>query len=102
MAEELAVEQTLGECCTVELDKGLVPTRREIGEARRDELLAGAAFSDHQHRPIECRELRDLGQGGTESRRFADQRGKSRSSLGKNAKVWFNFPPYSLYDLGVG
>jgi len=47
MAEELAVEQALCESRAVELDEGLVPTRREIGEPCRDQLLAGAALADH-------------------------------------------------------
>jgi len=74
MAKELAVEQALGECRAVELDEGLVPARRQIGEPCRDQFLAGAALADHQHRPVECGELRHLRQRGAESRRLADQR----------------------------
>jgi hypothetical protein len=73
MAEELAVEQALGECGAIELDEGLVPARREKGEARRDQLLAGTALAHNQSRPVECRQLRDLGQRGTERGCLAHQ-----------------------------
>ena len=41
--EKLAVEQRFGERGTVDGEERLVPTRREISEPRRDQLLAGAA-----------------------------------------------------------
>ena len=73
MAEELAVEQAFGECSAIEFDEGLVPARREKGEARHNQLLAGATLAHDQCGPVECRKLRDLGQGSAEGGRLADQ-----------------------------
>ena len=81
VAEQLAVEQALGQGGAVELDERLVPARREVGETRRHQLLAGAALAHHQHRPVERRQLRHLGQRGAECRGLADQRRQVRIGL---------------------
>jgi len=67
-----SLEQALGERRAVELDEGLVPARREVGEPRRHQLLAGAALAHHEHRPAERRQRRDLRQRRAKGRRLAD------------------------------
>jgi hypothetical protein len=74
VAEELAVEQPLGEGGAVQLDEGLVPARREVVEAGGDELLAGAPLADDEHRPVERRHARDMGEHVAKFRRFAEER----------------------------
>ncbi len=68
--------QRFGERRAVERDgeERLIPARREIGEARRDQLLAGAALAHHEDRPVERRQLGDLRQDRAERRRLPDQR----------------------------
>jgi hypothetical protein len=84
VTEELAVEQALGQGGAVELDERLVPARREIGQPRRHQLLAGAALAHHQHRPVEGGELRDLRQSGAEGRRLADEPRQVVPAIGEN------------------
>ncbi len=75
IAERKELERRV-EALRREQEEWLVPARREIGEARRDQLLAGAALADHQHRTVERRQLGDLRQHRAERRRLADQRRK--------------------------
>ena len=60
VAEQLALEQGLRDRGGVQLDQRPLPARREVVQAGRDQLLAGAALADHQHRPVERRDARDL------------------------------------------
>ena len=60
VAEQLRVEQRFGQRRTVDLDQRPVPTRREVVQAGREQLLAGPSFADHQARPVDRREPRDL------------------------------------------
>jgi hypothetical protein len=46
MTEELRLEQRLREGRAIDLDQRLFPARREVVQARGDELLAGAALAD--------------------------------------------------------
>src|SRR5690606_40269797 len=72
VAEELRLQQRFTEGRAVDLDEGLVPTPGKIVQARRDEFLARAAFTDDQHRLVERRQARDLFLGLQEAGRFAE------------------------------
>ena len=68
VAEQLRVEQRFGQRGTVDLDQRPVPTRREVVQAGREQLLSGPSFADYQARPVDRREpgdlLLDLQEGG--------------------------------------
>src|SRR4029453_8978923 len=49
VAEELGLEQRLGNCGTVDRDKGGFSTRAERMERAGEQLLAGPAPPPHQH-----------------------------------------------------
>ncbi len=73
MAEKLAVEQALGKRRAVHLDEGPGPAWREVVKAGGDELFAGAALADDQHRAIERRHARDMGEHVAKGGRFAEE-----------------------------
>ena len=52
VAEELALQQTLGEGAAVDPHEGARTSRRELVDRPRDELLSGACFAEQQHRGI--------------------------------------------------
>src|SRR5690606_24559700 len=60
MAEELGLEQTLGQRGAVHLDERLLPALRQVMQARGDQLLARAALADHEHRLRERGRARDV------------------------------------------
>jgi hypothetical protein len=76
MAEQLAVQERLGQRRRVQPEQRPVPARRQIVQARRDQLLARTALADHQDRAIERRDPRHLLHQIEECRRLADQRGQ--------------------------
>ena len=82
VAEELGLEQRLGERRAVDLDDRLLPARRQIVKARRDQLLAGAPLADHEHGLRELRGSGDVLEHRQERRRLADQRGRRGSDRG--------------------
>ena len=49
VAEELALDQVLGDRRAVDLDERLVAARRVLVQRARDELLAGAALAGDEH-----------------------------------------------------
>ena len=59
VAEELALEQGLGDRRAVDRDEGLVAPRRLRVDGARDHLLAGAALAEQQHRGLELRRALD-------------------------------------------
>ena len=60
VAEQLRVEQRLGERRTVDLHQRSVPPGREIVQAGGQQLLAGSTFADQETRPVDGRKARDL------------------------------------------
>src|SRR6185436_20821852 len=59
VAEDLALEQRLGNCRTVDGDKREAGARTELVNRLRDELLAGAGFAGDQHGSAGRRRLLD-------------------------------------------
>ena len=57
VAEELALEQRLGERGAVQLDERLLGARAVLVDGRGDELLAGAALAGDEHRRARRRHL---------------------------------------------
>ena len=53
ITEQLAFEQGFVERRAIEPDEGLVPAFGQEMQACRYQLLAGAAFTDHQHWPVQ-------------------------------------------------
>jgi hypothetical protein len=95
VTEEFAVEQALGQRGAVQLDEGPVPARRQIGEAGREQLLAGAALADQQNRPVERGQQGQPRQRLAKNRRFPDRRrnlGRYMSEngyfLAENLEYW--------------
>ena len=76
VAEQLAVQERLGQRRRVQLDQRPVPAPRQVVQARRDQLLARAALPDHQDRTVQRRDPRHLLQQVEERRRLADQGGQ--------------------------
>ena len=74
VAEELRLEQRLGQRGAVDLDDRLLPARRQIMQARCDELLARAALADHEHGLRELRGVRNVLEHRDERGGLADQR----------------------------
>ena len=68
VAEELRVEQRLGESGAVHLDERTVPPRREVVQSGREQFLPGASLADDEARPVDGREsgylLLDLQEDG--------------------------------------
>ncbi len=99
MTEELAVEQALGERGAVHLDEGLGPARREVVEAGSNELFAGAALADDQHRAVERRHQRNMGEHVAKGGGLAEKgREVGRGGDGNVGHRWENsliFGPYS-------
>ena len=60
VAEQLRVEQRLGQRRTVDLDERPVPPRREVVQARREQFLAGPSLAHHEARAVDRREAGDL------------------------------------------
>ncbi len=60
VAEQLALEQVLGDRRAVERDELLVLARRQVVQAAREQLLAGAALAEQQHRHVGRREPLDV------------------------------------------
>ena len=52
MAEDLALDERLGNGRTVDRDEGLRPARAEIVQCARHQFLAGAALAGDEHRHI--------------------------------------------------
>ena len=92
MTEQLRLEQRLRERRAVDLDERLLPARREIMQARGDELFAGAALADHEHGLDELGGARHVLEHGHESRCFADQTdafgGPSRQRWPRGTNCW--------------
>ena len=55
MAEQLGLDQGLGQRGAVHRHQRAGPARRQMVQALGDQLLAGAALADHQDRPVERR-----------------------------------------------
>ena len=55
VAEQLGLDQVFRQRRAVHDDQRPRPARRQMVEALGDQLLAGAALADHQHRPVERR-----------------------------------------------
>ena len=62
VAEQLALEQRLGQGGAVDRDERLAPPGREVVDRLGDQLLAGARFALDQHRARDRRHLLDLDQ----------------------------------------
>ena len=60
VAKKLRVEQRFRKRRTIDLDQGPVPARREVVQARREQLLSGASFAHHETRAVDRREAGDL------------------------------------------
>ncbi|MNE19286.1 hypothetical protein D3C80_1123590 [compost metagenome] len=60
MAEQLGLEQLLGDRRAVESDKGLAGARAKLMQAARDLLLAAAGFAANQHVDRQAGEVQDL------------------------------------------
>ena len=55
VAEQLGLDQIFGQGRAVHDDQRARPARRQMVKALGDQLLAGAALADDQHRPVERR-----------------------------------------------
>ncbi len=90
VAEQFRLDQGLGQGGAVHRHQRPVPARREMVEALGDQLLAGAALADHQHRPVErrgaARPLDRVEEGGG----LADQLGVAfhPQTLGRFPMLW--------------
>src|SRR4030095_3620207 len=74
VAEQLALEQGLGDGRAVDFHEGRVPSRALVVEAPGDELLAGAALTvDQDRRRLAPRELADQLAQATRALRVADE-----------------------------
>ena len=60
VAEQLALEQVLGDRAAVDRDERLAGARRAVVDLARDQLLAGAGLAGDQHRDVGRRDLLDL------------------------------------------
>ena len=60
VAEQLGVEQRLGERRAVDLHQRSLPAGREVVQPSGEQLLAGAPFADHEARSVDGGEARDL------------------------------------------
>jgi hypothetical protein len=88
MTEQFRFEQRLREGGAVDLDQRLLPARREIVQARGDELFTRTALADNEHGFDELGSPRDVLEHGHESRCFANQAdafGGNRGSAGQGA-----------------
>jgi hypothetical protein len=95
VTEQFAVEEALGERGAVQLDERPIPARRQIGEAGREQLLAGAALADQQNRSVERGQQGQPRQRLAKDRRLPDWRrnlgrymGENGYFLSKNLKYW--------------
>src|ERR1043166_7634302 len=75
VAEQLALEQRLGQRGAVDGDERLAAARREIVDPLRDELLARARLALDQDRGRDGRHLLDLDQHFLNGRRLAQDAG---------------------------
>ncbi len=75
MAEQLALEQRLGQPGGVHRDERLAATRREVVNPPRHQLLAGPGLAFDQHGRRHGRHLLDLHQHFLDRRRFAEDTG---------------------------
>ena len=75
VAEQLGLDQGLGQRRAVHHDQRPVPAGGKMVEALGDQLLAGAALADHQHRPVERRGAARALDRVEEGRGLADQLG---------------------------
>ena len=57
MSEQFTFQQAFRQSCTVNLEKGLVPARRQVVKPVSDQFLAGSPFTSNDYGPVE--------QGGT-------------------------------------
>ena len=73
VAEELALEQVLGDRGAVDDDEGLVARGAEIVDRARDELLAGAALAGDQHGRARRRDALDGAEHAAHHLALADQ-----------------------------
>jgi hypothetical protein len=68
VAEQLRLDQRLGQGRAVEGDERAVPASGKMVQALGDQLLAGTPLADHQHRPVErrraARALHRIEEGG--------------------------------------
>ena len=76
VAEELGLDQGLGDRRAVQLDLRAVPTRREKVQALGHQLLARPPFAHDQNRPVERRDAGDLLQKLEKRPGLADRRGQ--------------------------
>ncbi|MNQ86160.1 hypothetical protein D3C85_1013460 [compost metagenome] len=75
VAEQLGLEQLLGDGRAVECDKGLVGPRPEVVQATRDQFLAATGFAANQHVDRQCCQVQNLPTQGLQTPRHAEQRG---------------------------
>ena len=60
MAEQFGLDQRFGQGGAVHGDERFAPARAEVMQPLGDQLLAGAALADHQHRAVELRRATGL------------------------------------------
>ena len=83
VAEQLRLEQVLGDGAAVDGDERALGARRAAVELARDQLLAGAGLAGDEHRDVGGRDLLDLAEDLLHARRTS--RGSRRSGSARCA-----------------
>ena len=89
VAEQLAVEELLGQGRAVELDERALPAGRQVGQPVGDDLLAGAALAENQDRPVDRGGLADMRQHFEKGRRLAKRRGRDIGGASRHIDTVF-------------
>ena len=72
MSEQFTFQQAFRQSCTVDLEKGLVPARRQVVKSVSDQFLAGSPFTNNDHWPVEQGGTGNVVQGFEKERGLAD------------------------------
>ena len=83
MPEQFGFDQRFGQRRTVHRHQWPGPAVRMAVQPLGDQLLAGAAFTDHQHRAVERRRLERALDTIEKSHRLAD-----KSGFVRHANIW--------------
>ena len=87
VAEQLGLEQRLGDRAAVDGDERLVGARRQVVQRARDQLLAGAALAGDEHRGLGRRDPAHQLEHPLHRRRLADQAVEAEAPLQLGAQL---------------
>ena len=95
VAEQFGLDQIFGQRGAVHDDQRPGPARRQMVETLGDQLLAGAALADHQHRPVERRGAARALDRVEEGQALADELVCPLQPSIKNlTDCWWQIPPF--------